>query len=166
MQWEHGAIGVELAGGLGERFSEVLERVTVHLDPGLGRRAGQGLLGREQIGLGDQRQDHRCARLELLADSGLETARDSVLSELADDPTGSGTDCDRCQQRRCGEPDEHTDAATPTSATLAELVAGLLNADVAVVVLLHEHDAVGLHVREPTRPMSRSKSAAAASVFG
>jgi hypothetical protein len=151
-QREDGAIGFELAGGLGQRGAKVAERPACHLHPGLRRRARERLLGGQQVVLGDEGEDHGGARLQLLAEPGLEPTFDPVLRELPDQSAGGRADGDGGEQRRRREADQHTHAATPPGALPPELVAGVRDDHPPVVVALHEHRAVGSHVLGGDQP--------------
>ena len=141
---QHGAVGGELARRLGERVLQPAQAVLVHRGDRLGRRAGERLLGDEPVGLRDDGDDRRRARLELVAQAGLEAAVDLVLGELADDAAGGRADGRRGQQRRRGQADQDAHAAAPAHALAAEVVAGLRDADLAALVVLDEDDALAL----------------------
>jgi hypothetical protein len=129
---------------LGEGALQPAKAVLVHRRDGLGRRAGERLLGGETIVFVDDGDDRRRARLELLAEPRLEAALDLVLGELADDAAGRRADCRRGEQRRRRQADQDADAAAPAHALAAEVVAGLRDADPAVLVVLDEDHALAL----------------------
>ena len=115
----------------------------VHRGDRLGRRAGERLLGGQLVVGVDDGDDGGRARLELLAQAGLEAAVDLVLGEPADDAAGRGADGDGASSGGAARPTSDADAAAPARALAAQVVAGVGDVDLAGLVAADQDHAVG-----------------------
>ena len=92
----------------------------------------------------EHRDDGGRARLERLADLVVEAGLHLVLGEAPDDPAGGRADHGRRQQRRRREAHEEAHRAAVAQALAAQVVAGLLDDDLAVQVMGDEDGALDL----------------------
>ena len=138
---QHGAIGIELARGFGQG---ILETFIVTVATDLAGESAMACSAARRSSLADDGEDGRHARLELLAEATLDAALQLVLGELADQRAGRSAHDHRGQHRRGDQTDEETDAAAPAHALAAQVVAGLVDDDLALLVFLDQDHAVGL----------------------
>ena len=143
------AVLVELAHRLGKRVLQGRAALLVGLDDGLRRRTRQRLFDRETLVGIEHRDDRRGTGLHRLAELVVETLLHLVVGDPAEDRAGCRADHYRCEHRRCREADEETDAATPLGARTPEVVAGLLDGDLAVGIVGHEDHGLELDLLRP-----------------
>ena len=139
---QHGAIRVELTCGFGEGIFQVSD--ARHGGYRLGEGLGERLLGCQAAVVVDDGHDGGRARLELLAEAALQAATDFVRREFPQECAAGSTDDGGRQQGRSSQPDRDADAAAPTHTLAAQMVAGLVDGDATLLVLLYQDHALGL----------------------
>jgi hypothetical protein len=148
---QHRAIGLELAHRPRQRVLQRAHALLVALHHRAQQGAGERLLDAEPLVAGEDGDDPRRARRQVLADLVVDLVLDPAVDELPDHAAGDRPDTDRREERRREQPDGETDPAAPARALAAEMVARLLDGDVAVPVVRDQDGALDLHllVRHP-----------------
>ena len=135
---QHRAVLGELAHRLRERALERADAGLVGRDDGARERSCQHLLDGEVLVLVVRRDDPGPAGREGLADRVVDARLDALAGEPSHEPAGRRADDGRGEQRRRREADEEADPAAVAETLAAEVVAGLLDDDVAGGVLADE----------------------------
>ena len=139
---QHRAVRAELPHRLGERLLQRADALLVALDDRPEQRARERLLDTEPLLVVEDRDDPGRPRRQVLADLVVDLLLDPVVDELADHPARDRPDGDRREQRRREQADREPDAAAPARPLAAEVVAGLLHRDAAVLRVRDEDDAL------------------------
>ncbi len=139
---QHGPILAELAHRLGEGILQGGRARLLRLDNGAHERPGQDLLDGEGLVLLEHRKDGGGAGLERLADLVVEARLHLVLREAPGDSARRGPNDGGCEQRGSGKTHEEADRAAVAEPLAAEVVAGLLDDDVVVLVVADEDRAL------------------------
>ena len=105
-------------------------------------RARERLLDTEPLLVVEDRDDPGRARRQVLADLVVKLLVDLVAGESADHPARDRPDGDRREQRRREQANREPDAASPAHSLTAEVVAGPLHRDAAVLRMRDEDDAL------------------------
>jgi hypothetical protein len=121
----------------------------VRLDERLCGRPGQRLLHCQAELVVERGDDRGGANREVLADLVVHLGLEAFVDELPDQPAGGRPGGGRGEQRRGGEPDEHTDSASPLDSFPPPVVGGLAHADRAVLGMGDQDRSLDPHLLVP-----------------
>ena len=139
---QHGAVRAELPHRLAERLLQGAHALLVALDNRAEHGARERLLDGKPLLVVEDRDDPGRPRRQVLADLVVKLLVDLVAGKSADDPARDGSDRDRRKQRRREQAHREPDATAPARPLTAQVVAGPLHRDVAVLVVRDEDDAL------------------------
>ena len=139
---QHRAVRAELSHRLAEGLLQCAHALLVALDDRPDQRARERLLDTEPLLVVEDRDDPGRPRRQVRADLVLKLLVDLVAGKSADHPARDRPDGDRREQRRREQAHRKPDAASPAHSLAAEVVAGPLHRDAAVLRMRHEDDAL------------------------